>query len=132
VGFFSMPSGAWLIRRFGPKVFVSITDTSVEFRRGDRIRSLQPFLYVRDERIVAIGSAPAEACDCLAVFVSDRDERHDRFAHLAAHGLHAIIARAITIKPTVRVSLCTTLISPEDVRAAFLGSGAGEIYVQPG
>jgi hypothetical protein len=129
VRFFSNPFGAWLLRRFGPKIFVSITDASVELRSASSILALQPVLFVKDDIIVAVGTPPKEPCDSLAVFTSDPGQRSQRFSKLAGYGVTTMIGKSIRIKPVVTVSLRTTRISSEEVRGAFLLAGAGEVFV---
>ena len=125
---FSQPQGTWLRRHLSPRVSLTITASSIEFRSDDRVIALRPVLYVRDDGIiVAVGDPPASQADELPVFVADAGVRAARLAKVVQYGLHEVLGTGLSMKPTVHLDLRTEAVSFAEVEQALERAGAGEV-----
>ena len=129
---FPQPQVTWLRRRLSPRISLTITPSSFEFRIDDRVIALRPVLFVGDDGIVvAVGDPPASQADELPVFVADAGVRAARLAKVVQYGLHEVLGTGLTMKPTVHLYLQTGEVSCAEVEHALERAGAGEVLAIP-
>jgi hypothetical protein len=127
MGFLSRPDGTTLARILGPKLSVIVTLDGIEFQHADRRLKLAPFLSVREGIVVAVGDAPSEGSECLSIYTPDPEDRAIRLGKLVLHGVKSVLARDLTVRPVVEVSMQTDALAFSELRSALLAAGAAEV-----